>query len=132
MPIRLSVNVGERRRFTTACSGFAASRSLFSLRNAASTGREPRQSGFLIPNLGNSSVKGTILGESLFWAINRSTDAHLVRNIFLPRGWAPQGEFRAQPGQNSFVDINYFGVLDRGVGNRSGGIRVVKRHRLER
>jgi LPS-assembly protein len=79
--------------------------------------RIPRQSGFLIPNIGNSSVKGTILGESLFWAINRSMDAHIGAEYFSARGWAPQGEFRAQPSQSSFVDLSYFEVLDRGTGH---------------
>jgi LPS-assembly protein len=78
--------------------------------------RIPRQSGFLIPNFGTSSIKGTILGESLFWAINRSMDAHIGAEYFSERGWAPQGEFRAQPSDRSFVDLNYFGVLDRGIG----------------
>jgi LPS-assembly protein len=77
----------------------------------------PRQSGFLIPNIGTSSVKGTILGESLFWAINRSMDAHIGAEYYSARGWAPQGEFRARPSDTSFIDLNYFGVLDRGVGN---------------
>ncbi len=79
--------------------------------------RLPRQSGFLIPNVGTSSVKGTILGESLFWAINRSMDAHIGAEYFSARGWAPQGEFRAQPSDSSFVDLNYYGVLDRGTGH---------------
>lgn len=79
--------------------------------------RLPRQSGFLIPNIGTSSVKGTILGESLFWAINRSLDAHVGAEYFSARGWAPQGELRARPSDTSFVDLNFFSVLDRGVGN---------------
>ncbi len=79
--------------------------------------RLPRQSGFLIPNIGTSSVKGTILGESLFWAINRSLDAHIGAEYFSARGWAPQGEFRARPSDTSFVDLNVFSVLDRGVGH---------------
>jgi len=77
----------------------------------------PRQTGFLIPNLGFSSTKGTIFGESIFWAINRSMDAHLGAEYFSKRGWAPQGEFRARPSDTSFVDLNYFSVLDRGIGN---------------
>ncbi|HXM21121.1 MAG TPA: LPS assembly protein LptD [Terriglobales bacterium] len=81
--------------------------------------RLPRQSGFLIPNIGTSSVKGTILGESLFWAINRSMDAHIGAEYFSARGWAPQGEFRARPSDTSFVDLNFFSVLDRGAGNPS-------------
>lgn len=78
--------------------------------------RLPRQTGFLIPNLGQSSIKGTILGESFFWAINRSMDAHIGAEYFSKRGWAPQGEFRARPSEKSFVDLNYFSVLDRGYG----------------
>ncbi|MGB7584246.1 MAG: LPS assembly protein LptD [Terriglobales bacterium] len=77
----------------------------------------PRQSGFLIPNLGVSSTKGTIFGESLFWAINRSMDAHIGAEYFSKRGWAPQGEFRARPSDTSFIDLSYFSVLDRGIGN---------------
>ena len=79
--------------------------------------RLPRQSGFLIPNLGTSSIKGTIFGESVFWAINRSMDAHIGAEYFSKRGWAPQGEFRARPTDTSFIDLNYFSVLDRGYGN---------------
>jgi LPS-assembly protein len=79
--------------------------------------RISRQSGFLIPNIGTSSVKGLILGESLFWAINRSMDAHIGAEYFSKRGWAPMGEFRARPSATSFVDLNYFSVLDRGTGN---------------
>ncbi|HTA23946.1 MAG TPA: LPS assembly protein LptD [Terriglobales bacterium] len=77
----------------------------------------PRQTGFLIPNLGYSSTKGVIFGESVFWAINRSMDAHIGAEYFSKRGWAPQGEFRARPSDNSFVDLNYFSVLDRGIGD---------------
>ena len=36
---------------------------------------------------------------------------------FTRRGWAPQAEFRAQPSEDSYVDLNYFGVFDRGIGN---------------
>jgi LPS-assembly protein len=79
--------------------------------------RLPRQSGFLIPNIGTSSIKGNILGESFFWAINRSMDAHIGAEYFSKRGWAPQGEFRARPSDTSFVDLTYFSVLDRGYGN---------------
>jgi LPS-assembly protein len=76
----------------------------------------PRQSGFLIPNIGHSSRKGNILGESVFWAINRTMDASLGAEYYSMRGWAQQGEFRARPSETSFVDLDYFGVLDRGIG----------------
>jgi LPS-assembly protein len=78
--------------------------------------REPRQTGLLIPNVGSSSIKGTILGDSIFWAINRSMDVTAGAEYFTRRGWAPQIEFRAQPSEKSYIYLNYFGVFDRGVG----------------
>ncbi len=75
-----------------------------------------RQSGFLIPNGGTSSVKGTIIGESLFWAINRSMDATIGAEYYSARGWGQTGSFRARPSDNSYVNFSYFGVLDRGLG----------------
>src|SRR4029077_16529131 len=51
--------------------------------------RSPRKSGFLIPNFGQPSIKGTILGESVFWAINRGMDLTAGAEYFPRRGWAP-------------------------------------------
>ena len=79
--------------------------------------REPRQSGFLIPSIGQSSVKGTVVGDSFFWAINRSLDLNSGIEYFSKRGWAPRGEFRARPSDASYLDFNYFAVADRGFGN---------------
>ena len=39
--------------------------------------KQERHSGLLIPSIGNSSRKGKIAGESVYWAINRSMDATL-------------------------------------------------------
>ncbi|HUS18705.1 MAG TPA: LPS assembly protein LptD [Terriglobales bacterium] len=75
-----------------------------------------RQSGFLIPTFGASSRKGTIIGESFYWAINRSMDATVGAEYYSSRGWAQHGEFRSKPSQKSSLDVNYFGVLDRGYG----------------
>ena len=75
-----------------------------------------RQTGFLIPSVGQSSRKGTILGEAIYWAINRSMDATIGAEYFSERGWSQHGSFRARPSDNSTFDVNYFGVLDRGIG----------------
>ena len=75
-----------------------------------------RQSGFLIPTIGQSSRKGTILGEAVYWAINRSMDATMGAEYFSHRGWSQHGEFRARPSEDSYLDATYFGVLDRGTG----------------
>jgi LPS-assembly protein len=77
--------------------------------------RAPRTSGFLIPNVGTSSIKGTVLGDAFFWAINRSMDLTAGAQYFTRRGWAPQAEFRARPSEDSYVDLSYFEVFDRGI-----------------
>jgi LPS-assembly protein len=75
------------------------------------------RSGFLIPQLGQSSRKGFILGESYYWSINRSTDTTIGAEYWSQRGWAQHGNFRARPSQNSYIDFRYYGVLDRGDPN---------------
>ena len=75
-----------------------------------------RQSGLLIPGIGQSSLKGTILGESFYWAVNRSVDATIGAEYYSALGWAQHGEFRSRPTANSFFNASYFGVLDRNYG----------------
>lgn len=72
-----------------------------------------RKSGFLIPSFGRSSTKGTIFGESAYWAMNRSMDATAGAEYYSQRGWAQRGQFRARPSDTSYINLTYFGVLDR-------------------
>jgi LPS-assembly protein len=78
--------------------------------------KESRQSGFLIPSVARSSLKGNVIGDAYYWAINRMMDATLGAEYFSKRGWSQRGEFRARPSETSYVDLNYFGVIDRGIG----------------
>jgi LPS-assembly protein len=75
-----------------------------------------RQSGFMIPSIGQSSRKGTIIGESFYWAINRSADLTLGAEFWSKRGWAEHGQFRSRPSDTSFLNVKFFGVNDRGIG----------------
>jgi LPS-assembly protein len=74
-----------------------------------------RTSGFLLPVVGESSTKGFILGESVYWAINRSSDITLGAEYFSKRGWSQTVALRTRPGENSSLEVHYFGVLDRGT-----------------
>ncbi len=74
-----------------------------------------RQSGFLIPNIGTSSARGTILGDSFFWAVNRSLDTTFGAEYYSKRGWSLQDSIRARPSDNSSLNLSYFQVLDRGI-----------------
>ena len=77
--------------------------------------REARQTGFLIPTLSKSSTNGDMVGDAFYWDINRSMDAILGAEYMSKRGWSQRGEFRARPSDTSYVDLNYFGVVDRGT-----------------
>lgn len=72
-----------------------------------------RQTGFLIPNIGQSSQKGTIIGDAFYWAIDPSADMTVGAEYFSSRGWAEIGDFRAKPNENSTIDFRYYGVTDR-------------------
>src|SRR5579864_4661507 len=74
-----------------------------------------RHSGFLMPNFGTSNIKGIMLGDSYYWAINRSMDAEIGAEMFSTRGWAEHGNFRIAPNRHSFFAASYNGVTDRGV-----------------
>src|SRR5215472_10119114 len=78
--------------------------------------RQARHTGFLIPTVGNSSTKGYIVGDSFYWAINRTMDATVGAEYFSKRGWSQRSEFRARPSDDSYADLNFFGVNDRGIG----------------
>jgi LPS-assembly protein len=78
--------------------------------------KESRQSGFLMPSVARSSTKGYVLGDAYYWAINRRMDATVGAEYMSLRGWSQRGEFRAMPTETSYVDLYYFGVIDRGIG----------------
>jgi len=79
--------------------------------------KESRQSGFLLPSVAHSSTKGNVVGEAYYWAINRMMDATIGAEYFSARGWSQRGTFRAMPSETSYVDLSYFGVIDRGIGS---------------
>ncbi len=70
-----------------------------------------RQSGFLIPALGQSNTKGFIIGDSYYWAINRSSDAEIGGYYFSSRGWAQIGNYRSIGWKYGF-HAEYYGVID--------------------
>lgn len=83
-------------------------------------GRNPRQSGFLTPNIGNSSIRGYMIGGGYYWAINRSYDADYVLQYFTLRGPAHTINFRGKPNDVSDFNFSFYGVQDKGIVQPSG------------
>ncbi|HUJ30994.1 MAG TPA: LPS assembly protein LptD [Candidatus Acidoferrum sp.] len=79
-----------------------------------------RTSGFLIPEFGDSSRKGLILGDSVYWAPRDWMDVTLGSEYFSKRGWNQKAELRMRPWENARLDANYFGLIDRGLEQPGG------------
>ncbi|MGH9451794.1 MAG: LPS-assembly protein LptD [Terriglobia bacterium] len=82
-----------------------------------SAARKPRQTGFLVPEIGESTQKGFVAGDGFFWAINRSADLLLGLQDFSRRGAAFSGRFRATPSSTSKITADVFGIDDRASGS---------------
>ena len=78
-------------------------------------GRNPRQSGFLTPEIGHSSQYGWVYGAGYYWAINRSYDMTAIVQDYTARGPVVRYDFRGKP--NDVTDFNFylFGVKDSGA-----------------
>ena len=74
-----------------------------------------RVSGFMIPFVGNSSIKGYVLGEQVYWAMNRSMDASVGVEYFSKRGWAPNGDFRYRGPGLDHLTARWSALIDRGI-----------------
>jgi len=79
-----------------------------------------RQSGFLIPSIGESSLKGFTVGDSYYWAPAKWFDMTVGGQYFSRRGWSQTGSVRATPSRNVHFESDYFGVNDRGIAGPGG------------
>jgi LPS-assembly protein len=77
--------------------------------------QQRRDSGFLVPEISDTTQKGKVLGESVYWAPLSWLDATVGGAYYSARGWSQNGELRMKPWENTSVDATYFGVMDRGL-----------------
>ncbi len=83
---------------------------------------QPRKSGLLTPNIGNSSRRGKMVGAGYYWAINRSLDLTYRSQLFTQRGFAHNVDFRGKPRVGSDFNFMLYGVNDRGRKLASGEV----------
>jgi LPS-assembly protein len=81
-----------------------------------------RQSGFLLPILGNSNSKGFTVGEAFYWAPKPWMDATIGFEDFSRRGPGQRASFRARPFENTSIQYKYYGVEDRGIPGPTPGV----------
>jgi LPS-assembly protein len=86
----------------------------------APAGQKIRQSGFLLPDIGNSSTKGYVFGDAFYWAPTTWADATIGAQDFTKRGWSQRAEIRLRPFENTSFSYTYYGVVDRGIPDANG------------
>ena len=79
-----------------------------------------RASGFLLPDSGESSSKGFIFGDAVYWAPKDWADFTLGANYYSRRGWAQKAALRMRPWENAVLDMSYSEVEDRGLPQPTG------------
>jgi LPS-assembly protein len=73
-----------------------------------------RQSGFLIPDFSNSTIRGYTLREQFYLVINRSVDMVVGTEYYSKRGWAPSGDFRYKGAGLDHLTARWNALFDRG------------------
>ena len=74
-----------------------------------------RQSGFMIPVVSNSTIRGLTVGEQFYIVLNRSMDLTLGTEYYSKRGWAPNGDFRFKGAGLNHFSARWNALIDRGV-----------------
>ena len=77
---------------------------------------ESRLSGLLIPDRQQLFDKGIVVGDSVYWVINRSMDATLGTQYFSKRGWSPSGALRYRGPGDDFAGASFVAALRPGFG----------------
>jgi LPS-assembly protein len=86
----------------------------------APAGQKIRQTGFLLPDIGNSSTKGYVFGDAFYWAPTTWADATIGAQDLTKRGSSQRAEIRMRPAENTSFLYTYYGVIDRGLPDSSG------------
>ena len=95
--------------------------------------RNPRESGFLSPNIGNSSRYGEMVGLGYYWAINPSTDLLYRAQYFTEAGLASNFAFREKIKPGTDFSVIAYGIDDQGGPNRPAtpGFQISARGRAD-
>ena len=74
---------------------------------------DERSTGFLMPNFGTSTFRGTALSNGFFWAIGRSQDATFFHDWFTRTGQGAGAEYRYLSGVGSSGQFRVYGLNQR-------------------
>jgi LPS-assembly protein len=77
--------------------------------------KRKRQSGFLKPEPGFSSLRGAMLGSSFFWARSRNTDATFYLDLQSRRGTGKGVEYRYIRTKSSYGEVYFYHFKEKDI-----------------
>lgn len=89
-----------------------------------------RQTGLLIPRYGRSDLRGHLISQGFYWAINRSMDATVSVDHFTVSGTGLGMEYRYRGGSGSRGEAEGFLINDRTTENREYSLNFNVSQRL--
>ncbi|MGA3026919.1 MAG: LPS assembly protein LptD [Bryobacteraceae bacterium] len=95
--------------------------------------RNPRESGFLSPNIGNSSRYGEMVGLGYYWAINPSADLLYRAQYYTSAGLASNFAFREKIKPGTDFSVIAYGIDDQGGPKRlaTPGFQITAKGRAD-
>jgi LPS-assembly protein len=72
-----------------------------------------RSTGFLLPEIGTSNLKGTVISNAFFWAIARNMDAIFSLDYYTKMGWGSGAEYRYILSRKSSGNVNFYFLKDK-------------------
>jgi lipopolysaccharide assembly outer membrane protein LptD (OstA) len=91
--------------------------------------KDSRQTGFLMPTYGSSTLKGQTISNGFFWAMSRSRDMTFLHDFYSKTGQAVSGEYRYLDLRGSgnlqinFIDNHPATYVTNGASNTVPGAR---------
>jgi LPS-assembly protein len=74
-----------------------------------------RESGFMIPIVGDTTQKGFVLGDAFYWAPYDWMDVTGGAALYSARGWAQRAQLRMRPWEGTQLEGSFYGVIDHGL-----------------
>ena len=87
--------------------------------------KRERSTGFLLPNIGSSSLRGMIVSNAFFWAINRSMDTTFFLDYNSKFGWGRGVQYRYVLDERSQGSVYGYYLVDRSTESKRYNFKLL-------
>jgi len=92
--------------------------------------KRERSTGFLLPSIGSSTLRGMIISNAFFWAINRSMDATFLLDYNSKFGWGRGVQYRYVLDERSQGNAYAYYLADKYTGSKRYNFKLFHKQQL--